>query len=71
MQLINGKLIIGVADNIKHPSNIYSSFMCDGVEVVINNLTLLRLYSILEVELKMKGHTIDDLAEELLMEEIK
>lgn len=65
MRITNGKIILDEPESIKVPGMKYTSFLCDGMEVVINNLTILRLYDILSIEVKKQGYTMEQLVEEL------
>jgi hypothetical protein len=65
MEFKNGMLILSEPDNIGFPNFKITMFKCDGTNVIINNLTIMRLYAILEKEVTRQGYTMEDYAKEI------
>lgn len=56
MQVHNGRFILGEPEAIGFPNDTHIGFRCSGLEFVMNNMTVLRLMSILQTDLTKKRY---------------
>jgi hypothetical protein len=67
MIITNGRIIIGEPNSISFPDfgNHVIGFKEDGVEIIMNTLTLIRLFSMLDFELTKNESSVEDYYEKL------